>query len=121
MYGCPYCEYANENIGSVRAHITRKTTGEHKGKSGPQVAEEEFRTEEEPEIKADTEQEPDGGPDGLEFPENPDSDSAVTDGGCCESPEIEGSEGDYYRLDSGEVVQLENSESICLNCEEIHG
>lgn len=49
----------------------------------------------------------------------PDFNSMDSSDDCCNDPEIEGDEGDTFRLNNGEIIRLENNEQICLNCERI--
>jgi len=39
---------------------------------------------------------------------------------CCSDPELAGSAGEAFLLESGEAVKLEQGEQICLNCDTIH-
>lgn len=39
--------------------------------------------------------------------------------GCCQSPELTGSAGDLFQLDSGDVVRLDAGEQICEHCDTV--
>lgn len=132
QYQCPFCDYTQGSKGSVKAHITRKTDDNHKGRSGPDYTDEIEVVEvsdEGPDEQSGTEQEPEQvSSDGGIVP----SDQRVSsrDGGstgsgrqsddCCSNPDLQGSAGDVFQLENGQYVRLEQGDKICVNCDEIH-
>lgn len=38
---------------------------------------------------------------------------------CCSDPDIQGSVGELYRLESGEIIRLDGGEQLCMNCDTV--
>lgn len=140
QYQCPVddCEFTAGSKGSVKAHVTRMVRDGHKGLSGPDFGDEirpvdvagGSTTDDDGADLDDTDARSRSSRSGGVVPADHRVPETATDGGtsnsrsdgadCCTDPDLAGSAGDYFRLESGEVVQLESGDRVCLNCDELH-
>lgn len=128
-YKCPFCDYEAGTEGSVIGHITASTSGDHAGVSGPSVREQVEKGTVESTAAEQTEEQASSELTTAQFPEpEPETEPETTttesttdnNESCCDAPELEGAAGDRYRLESGAIIELEQNEQICLNCDHIH-
>lgn len=127
VYSCPIdgCDYTAGAKGSVKGHISRKTTAGHGGKSGPDYGDEISMVDVGSGGSEQSEQTGDeqatGNSAGVVPSEYQQSSGDTTESSeCCSNPSLTGEAGDVFELDSGEHVRLEQGDEICVNCDTIH-
>lgn len=128
MAECPICEVDFESEKSVIGHISGSTDDAHKG-IGFQAARELL----------DHSSAEDYSSESYSSAENHSSESYSSESNgsvlygqtidqsseqssnsaCCGSPSLTGEAGEMFRLDSGDIVQLEDGDRICANCDEV--
>jgi hypothetical protein len=124
---CPICEVPFESENSVIGHITGSTDDDHKGIGFQQARElldnssaqdyssasnhssESYSSESSGSVLYESRQ----------AESNTGQSSEQSSNQCCSSPTLTGSVGEMYRLSSGDVVQLDNGDQICTNCDEV--
>lgn len=134
MAECPICEVDFESEKSVIGHISGSTDDAHKG-IGFQNAR-ELLDHSSAEDHSSTE---DYSSESYSSTENHGSESYSSESNgsvlyeqtidqsseqssnsaCCGSPSLTGDAGEMFRLDSGDIVQLEDGDRICANCDEV--
>lgn len=144
---CPFCPYSAGSKGSVKAHITASTDGDHEGVSGPQVAD-QIEIEEESSAGSTAEQQTtadQSSAQAVQFPDNPDAGSTAEQGTdssgdqCCNDPDLQGSAGDlvvgpshpsdrlaqqhdgrvFLVSDQKSMLQLEDGDRLCMTCDTV--
>jgi hypothetical protein len=136
MYQCPAdnCDEPFATLEGAAMHYVNKPGDDHGGYESKyevkKAIESYQQTETETETKTETDMQTvsDGGStkeqseyDLPEFDHGGDLDQVQTHNyDCCGNPSITGTAGDMFRIDTGEVIQLESGEQICINCDTIH-
>lgn len=126
MVQCPYCDAEFGTVGSVKAHITRKTDDAHKGLSGPEHDDSELMGDN-AQVNTDTSPEPaqaqeqtvntESNTDNPAF-DTPESESS-SGGGC---PRCGGSlqslpAGKSFTTTDGRQGVTEQGDTFCNSCE----
>lgn len=126
---CPVdgCEY--EGVpNSVAAHYSGKGDDAHQGgyEKAKSLLEQSSKTDQEAEPESTPQNQDPTQPqtattpaDGGVVPSEMQLDTGGSDG-CCSSPDLQGSQGDVYRLEDGSQVRLDRGDRICANCDTIH-
>lgn len=118
QYSCPVdgCGASFGEIGSVKAHITRKSDSSHKGLSGPEYWDNHGSgsggSKETPDENQGQES-PDSSE--LEFPENPDAEDSES-AGCSHDSLQAVSPGHKFTTDDGREGFTESGDKWCPDC-----
>jgi hypothetical protein len=124
---CPICEVPFESEDSVIGHITGSTDEAHKGVGYQQARElldnssaQDYSSASNYSSKSSAESSGSVLYESREQAEsNTGQSSEQSSNQCCSSPTLTGSAGEMYRLSSGDVVQLDDGDQICTNCDEV--
>lgn len=121
---CPICGAEFGTWNSVKGHLTRKTDGDHKGLSGPDVIDgdqsidgtRDSGPDDDDQDGPDDSPDDGGADDGLEFPEADDDDG--NGGDDCSHPEAyDVGPGTTFTTEDGREGVTEEGDQYCPDCD----
>ena len=136
MYSCPECSKKFASLEGVAMHYVNMEDSDHqnydtkfevkKAVDGWEDSQTDTQTVPEDSQETVEDSQNSGGSTEYSLPEFERvdrGDTGVDESGakdqCCSDPALTGSEGDMFRLESGEVIRLDDGERICANCDEV--